>query len=76
MLVVTLVMLVIVVLAALVVTYVAYPHRGEEVPAAPWLGEAMARAVDAAPTLPSEEEHTDEHRFELPAEARHARRAG
>lgn len=76
MLVVTLVMLVIVVLAALVVTYVAYPHRGEEVPAAPWLGDAMARAVDAAPTLPSEEEHRDEVRYELPDEAGDARRAG
>ncbi|MCW2792091.1 MAG: hypothetical protein JWO76_1189 [Nocardioides sp.] len=54
MIVIALVMLVIVVLAALVVTYVAYPHRGEEVPAAPWLGEAMAKAVEAAPTLPAE----------------------
>jgi hypothetical protein len=53
-LVLALVMLVIVVLAALVVTFVAYPHRGAEVPAAPWLGEAMAKAVDAVPTLPSE----------------------
>ena len=76
MLVVTLVMLVIVVLAALVVTYVAYPHRGEEVPAAPWLGDAMARAVDAAPTLPSEEEHQDEHLYELPDAPQDARRAG
>ncbi|HEU4811863.1 MAG TPA: hypothetical protein VFT00_06960 [Nocardioides sp.] len=76
MLVVTLVMLVIVALAALVVTYVAYPHRGEEVPAAPWLGDAMARAVEAAPTLPSEEEHQADHRFELPDEAGDARRAG
>ena len=44
----------IVAVAALVVTYVAYPHRGEEVPNAPWLGEAMTRAADAVPTLPTE----------------------
>jgi hypothetical protein len=48
------IMLVILVLAALVVAYVAYPHRGEELPAAPWLGEAMAKAAEAAPTLPTE----------------------
>ena len=55
MLVIALVMLVILILAALVVTYVAYPHRGEEVPAAPWLGDAMAKAVEAAPTLDNTE---------------------
>jgi hypothetical protein len=53
-LVIALVMLVILILAALVVTYVAYPHRGEEVPAAPWLGDAMSRAAEAAPTLVTE----------------------
>jgi hypothetical protein len=53
-LVIALAMLVILVLAGLVVTYAAYPHRGEELPAAPWLGDAMAKAVDAAPTLPGE----------------------
>jgi hypothetical protein len=47
-------MLVILVLAALVVTYAAYPHRGEEVPAAPWLGDAMAKAAEAAPTIEGE----------------------
>ncbi len=36
------------------VTFVAYPHRGEEVPDAAWLGDAMARAAEAAPTLPTE----------------------
>ena len=44
-------MLVVLVIAGLVVVYVAYPHRGEEIPAAPWLGEAMTRAVDAAPLV-------------------------
>lgn len=54
MLVIALAMLVILVLAALVVTYAAYPHRGEEVPAAPWLGEAMTKAAEVAPTIPGE----------------------
>jgi hypothetical protein len=51
---IALAMLVILVLAGLVVTYAAYPHRGEEVPAAPWLGDAMSRAAEAAPTLEGE----------------------
>ena len=44
-------MVVIVVLAGLVVTFVAFPHRGEEVPGASWLGDSMNRAVDVLPTL-------------------------
>ncbi len=43
-------------LAGAVVVYVAYPHRGEDVPVAPWFGEAMRRGVDALPTL--EDQHT------------------
>lgn len=46
-------MLLILAVAALIVGYVAFPHRGEELPGAPWLGEQMNRLVDAAPTLPS-----------------------
>ena len=52
-------MLVILVLAGLVVVYVAYPHRGEDVPAAPWLGEAMSKAVDAAPLVEPEYEDSE-----------------
>jgi hypothetical protein len=44
-------MLVILVLAGLVVLYVAFPHRGEDVPAVPWLGDVMRKGVDVAPTL-------------------------
>jgi hypothetical protein len=44
-------MLVIVAIAAVVVVYVAYPHRGEELPVAPKLGDAMRRSVDALPTV-------------------------
>ena len=49
-------MLVILAAAGTVFVYVAYPHRGQEVPHAPWLGEALKRGVDALPVL--EDEHT------------------
>lgn len=49
-------MLVIVVLAALVLVYAAFPHRGETVPGAPWLGDALERAADAAPLLELEDD--------------------
>jgi hypothetical protein len=52
-------MLAILAVAGLVVLYVAYPHRGEEVPAAPWLGDAMSKAVEAAPVLDPEYEESD-----------------
>jgi hypothetical protein len=39
-------MLVIVVLAVLVVAYVAFPHRGREIPQASWLSNAMTKTVD------------------------------
>lgn len=48
-------MLVCLVVAGLVVAYVAYPHRGEKMPAVPWLGDAMGRAVDAAPVIGEDE---------------------
>jgi len=44
-------MLAILVVAGAVVLYVAYPHRGEEVPVAPWLGEAMRRGRDTVGDL-------------------------
>jgi hypothetical protein len=53
-------MLVILVLAGLVVLYVAFPHRGEELPAAPWLGDAMRKGVDSAPTLDNTAEDAGE----------------
>ena len=48
----------ILVVSGLVVAYVAFPHRGEEMPHAPWLGDAMNKATDALPTL-DEDEGTD-----------------
>ena len=44
-------MLVILVVAGVILTFVAFPGRGEELPAAPWLGDAMAKAADAVPML-------------------------
>lgn len=46
-----LLMLVILLAAGAVVVYVAFPHRGEEVPGAPWLGEAVQRGVDTVGDL-------------------------
>jgi hypothetical protein len=43
------------VVSAAVALYVAYPHRGERMPVVPWLGDAMGRAVDAAPVLEDDE---------------------
>ena len=56
-----LVMLGIVVLAALVVVYVAFPHRGHDVPSAPWVGDAMRKGVNLLPTLDNQ---TDEQKYE------------
>ncbi|MEU6135223.1 hypothetical protein [Nocardioides sp. NPDC047086] len=44
-------MLLIVTLAGLVIVYTVFPHRGQKMPYASKLGEAMERAVDTAPTL-------------------------
>jgi hypothetical protein len=41
--------------AGLVILYVAFPHRGEKVPALPWLGDALGKAADAAPVLDEDE---------------------
>lgn len=49
-------MAVILVVCGVIVAYVAFPHRGEELPGAPWLGEAMAKAADAMPTLEDDAE--------------------
>ena len=66
MVVLVLLMLVILVVAAAVVVYVADPHRGDEVPGAPWLGDAMRRGVDTVGDLldrsAPEQEHEPTHR--------------
>ena len=53
-------MLVIIGLAAVVVLYVAFPHRGEEVPHAPWVGDAMRKGVEMLPTLDNQHEQERE----------------
>ena len=65
-------MVVIVAIAALVVTFVAFPHRGEEVPGVPWLSDSMSRAVDVLPTL---DNTSDEDPAGSEADRRGARRA-
>ena len=52
---IVIVMVLILVVSAAVVTYVAYPHRGEELPVVPQLGDAMRKGVDALPTLEDEQ---------------------
>jgi hypothetical protein len=42
-------------MAGVVVAYVAFPHRGEDLPVVPQLGEAMRKGVDALPTLEDSE---------------------
>lgn len=54
MLAIVIMMIVILVLAGLVLAYAAYPHRGQEMPKATWLGEVMGRAAEAAPTVDRE----------------------
>ena len=51
MLFVLLTMAFILLLAGLVAAYAAFTHRGAEVPAVPWVGDALQRAVTAVPTL-------------------------
>ena len=51
----------ILVVAGLVVLYVAYPHRGEDVPNAPWVGEAMRKGVNLLPTLDNQ---SDEQKYD------------
>ena len=51
MLFVLLTMVLILLVAGIVATYAAFTHRGEDVPAVPWVGDALSRAVAAVPTL-------------------------
>ena len=48
---VLLTMVAILALAVLVAAYVAFPRRGADLPAVPWVGGALQRGVDALPTL-------------------------
>ena len=50
------VMLLILLVGGAVIAYVAFPHRGEDLPVVPALGEAMRKGADALPTLEDEGE--------------------
>jgi hypothetical protein len=54
-------MFVIVLMAGLIVLYVAYPHRGEHMPHTPWVGEAMRKGVSMLPTLDNQ---SDEQKYQ------------
>ena len=59
----------ILILAGVVVLYVAYPHRGEEVPNAPWVGDALRKGVNLLPTLDNQ---TEEQKYDSrPREKQH-----
>ncbi len=47
-------MVVIVLVAGVVVAYVAFPHRGEDLPGVPWLGRLMRRGARSLPTVEAE----------------------
>jgi hypothetical protein len=48
-------MLAIVLLAGIIVLYVAFPHRGERMPHVPWVGDALRKGVEKLPTLDNQE---------------------
>lgn len=47
-------MVVIVLVAAVIAVYVAFPHRGADLPGAPWLGRLMRRGARSLPTVEPE----------------------
>ena len=47
-------MVVIVLVAGVVTAYVAFPHRGEDLPGAPWLGRLMRKGARSLPTVEPE----------------------
>lgn len=57
---IVLTMLAIMFLAGVIVLYVAFPHRGEEMPHAPWVGDAMRKGVEKLPTLDNQQEQEQE----------------
>jgi len=66
---IVLTMLVILAIAGVIVVYVAFPHRGEEVPHAPWVGEAMRTGVNSLPTLDNQrarEQEQEQERERVP----------
>lgn len=62
-------MVVILAIAAVIVLYVAYPHRGADVPNVPWVGEALKRGVDALPTLDNQHDDAQHRQRSVPRQA-------
>jgi hypothetical protein len=58
------IMLVILALAGVIVVYVAFPHRGEEVPHTPWVGDALRKGVNLLPTLDNQRAWDREHQHQ------------
>jgi len=65
MLFIVLTMLLSLALAAGIGLYVAFPHRGEDVPRASWLGQAMRKGVESLPTLEADGDAITEDLSEL-----------
>jgi hypothetical protein len=57
---IVLAMLAIMILAGVIVLYVAFPHRGEDVPHTPWVGDAMRKGVEKLPTLHNQQQRERE----------------
>lgn len=60
MLTIVLVMLLTLLVSGAVLAYVAFPHRGQDLPVLPEAGHALRRHLGALPVL--DEEHADEAR--------------
>jgi len=56
MLAIVLMMLLALAVSSTVVVYVAYPHRGQDLPVVPQLGTAMRKGVDSLPTIGDHED--------------------
>ena len=56
MLAILLMMLLALAISGAVVVYVAYPHRGEDLPVVPQLGAVMRKGVDSLPTIGDHED--------------------
>lgn len=61
---VLLTMFVILAIAGVIVVYVAFPHRGEEVPHTPWVGDVLRKGVDSLPTLDNQRSREREHQHQ------------
>jgi hypothetical protein len=59
---IVLTMLVILAIAGVIVVYVAFARRGEEVPHTPWLGNVLRRTVQSLPTLDNQRAREPQHR--------------